>query len=428
MRILLLGAAGFIGREILAALRARGHRVVPAVRSAASAPPFATERAIEIDLDRDIDAATWMPRLAGIDAVVNCAGILQGTGAHSIDAIHRLAPIALFDACARAGVRRVIQVSAISAERAAGTAYAVTKLAADDHLRASDLDWIVVRPSLVVARGAHGGTALLRAMAALPFAIPVPSKGEQLFQPIFIDDLAALLVRAVETDTLARRTLDAVGPDVVALRALLEDYRRWLGFESVPAISIPAGLVKAAARLGDLLGGPLNSTSLAQLEYGNTGDYAAFNAASGIEASGWKDQLALHPAHVQDRWHARLYFVRPILRATLALLWLFSGFAGLVSLGQWAPLVASGTGIPVVAAGVALLVACVANIAIAAFLLRRWKPRTLALAQVLAICGYSVAATILWPSLWAESLGPLLKNVPVLGAVLALGAIEEERR
>lgn len=428
MRILLLGASGFIGREILAALAARGHQVVPAVRSAASAPPFATERAIVVDLDRDIAAGTWLPRLEGIDAVVNCAGILQGTRTHSIDAIHRLSPIALFDACAQAGVRRVIQVSAISAERGAGTDYALTKLAADDHLRASSLDWIVVRPSLVIARGAFGGTALLRAMAALPFAIPVPMAGDQRFQPIHVDDLAALIVKALEGDTLVRRTIDAVGPEVVTLRALLEDYRRWLGFEAVPVVSIPRGLVRAAARLADSIGGALNSTSLAQLEYGNTGDYAAFKDATAMEALGWKEQLARYPAHLQDRWHARLHFVRPILRASLAVLWLVSGFAGLAALRQWAPLVASGTGMHVVAAGAALVVACVANIAIAVLLTRRWKPRRLALVQVLVICGYSAVATILWPSLWAESLGPLLKNVPILAAVLALGAIEEERR
>jgi uncharacterized protein YbjT (DUF2867 family) len=392
-----------------------------------SAPAFATERAIVVDLDRDIAAGTWMPRLEGIDAVVNCAGILQGTRTHSIDAIHRLAPIALFDACAQAGVRRVIQVSAISADREAGTDYALTKLAADDHLRASSLDWIVVRPSLVIARGAHGGTALLRAMAALPFAIPVPSAGDHRFQPIHIDDLARLIAKALEGDELVHRTIDAVGPDVVTLRTLLKDYRRWLGFQEAPIVSIPLNLVNAAARLADRYGGPLSSTSLAQLEYGNTGDYEAFKAATRIEALGWKEQLARHPAHSQDRWHARLYFVRPLLRSSLALLWLVSGFAGLVAIRQWAPLVASGTGVPVVMAGIALVVACVADIAIAALIMRQWKPRKLALTQVLLIFGYSAFATLLWPSLWEESLGPLLKNVPILAAVLALGAIEEER-
>src|SRR5258706_1715101 len=177
MRVLLLGAGGFIGRELFAALTARGHRVVAAVRDPASAPPFACEPAIAIDMNHDVGVAAWLPRLAGIDAVVNCAGVLQGTRSQSIDAIHRLAPIALFDACARAGVKRVVQVSAISAERAAGTEYALTKLAADDHLRASALDWGVVRPSLVHARGAYGGTAAMRAIAAFPFAIPIPGEG-----------------------------------------------------------------------------------------------------------------------------------------------------------------------------------------------------------------------------------------------------------
>lgn len=427
MRILLLGAGGFIGREIFAALAARGHRVVPAVRAAGSAPPFAAEPALVVDLDRDVAADVWMPRLEGIDAVVNCAGILQGSRTRSIDAIHRLAPIALFEACERAGVRRVIQVSAISADREAGTEYALTKLAADDRLRASALDWVVLRPSLVVARGAHGGTALLRAMAALPFAMPLPAGGEQRFQPIHIDDLSRLVVKALETDALLHRTIDAVGPDVVTLQELLVDYRRWLGFEPAPALAIPRGLVKAAARLGDRMGGSLNSTSLAQLEYGNTGDYAAFHAAAGIDALGWKEQLASNPAHAQDRWHARLYFVRPALRASLFLLWLASGFAGLAALRQWAPLLASRTGLPLAASGLALIAACVADIVIAMLILRRWKPRRLALAQALAIAGYSAVATVLWPSLWAESLGPLLKNIPILVAVLALGAIEEER-
>ena len=427
MRVLLLGAGGFIGRELHAALSRRGHRVVAAVRDPATAPPFAAEPAIAIDLNRDVDVATWLPRLAGIDAVVNCAGVLQGTRSQSIDAIHRLAPIALFDACARAGVRRVVQISAISAERAAGTDYALTKLAADDHLRASALDWVVVRPSLVHARGAYGGTAALRALAALPLAIPVPGDGLQRFQPIHMDDVSRVVASALEGDRLLGRTLDAVGPEVVTLRAILEDYRRWLGFGAAPVVSIPRWMVKATAWLADRFGGPLNSTALAQLEHGNTGHYEAFRSATGIDALAWRDALASHPAHVQDRWHARIYFVRPVLRWTLALLWIVSGVAGLMAIREWTPLFASALGVPFLAAGAALVAACLLDVALASLLARRWQPRRLAAAQVLVIAGYTAIATLLWPSLWMESLGPLLKNVPIIAAVLALGAIEEER-
>ena len=427
MRILLLGASGFIGRELCAALSARGHTVVAAVRRAEAAPRFACESAIEIDLNRDITVETWLPRLERIDAVVNCAGILQGTRAQSIDAVHAHGPIALFRACERAGVRRVVQVSAISAERSAGTAYALTKLAADEHLRASKLDWVVLRPSLVVARGAYGGTALFRALAALPFAIPVPGNGEQKFQPIHVDDLARVVVQAVESDTLVRRTVDPVGPEIVSLGTILADYRRWLGFAAARVVAIPGTLVALATRIGDRFGGPINSTARAQLEHGNTGDYAAFRDATGIEAAGWKAMLAAHPAHAQDRWHARLYFVRPLLRLSLIAVWLVSGFAGLFALREWSILFASRLHVPVVAAGATLVLACALDVVLAVLLARRWRPRRLALIQLLVIATYTAVATILWPSLWAEALGPLAKNLPVLAAVLALGAIEEER-
>jgi len=75
----------------------------------------------------------------------------------------------------------------------------------------------------------------------------------------------------------------------------------------------------------------------------------------------------------------------------------------------------------------ALSAACLFDLLVAALLLQRWRPPRLALIQVAAIVGYTVAATILWPSLWTEPLGPIFKNVPILAAVLAWGAIEEDR-
>jgi len=427
VRVLLLGASGFIGRELHAALAARGHEVVAAVRDARQSPPFAGEAPIVVDLNRDTAVEAWIPRLAGIDAVVNCAGILQGSRSQSIEAVHRDAPIALFEACKRVGVRRVVQVSAISATREAATAYALTKLAADDHLRGMDLDWVVIRPSLVIARAAFGGTALFRGMAALPFAIPVPGDGNQAFQPIHVGDVARVVILALEGDTLLRKTVDAVGPQPVALRDILRDYRRWLGFRDAPVVEMPSPWVSIACAAGDLVGGPLNSTSRAQLEHGNTGDAAQFSRIAGFSPRSWRESLRAEPAHAQDRWHARLYFVRPLLRYALALLWLLSGVTGLVELRDWGVLLVSRMSIGMGTALTALSAACLVDLLVAALLLQRWRPPRLALIQVGAIVAYTVAATILWPSLWTEPLGPIFKNVPILAAVLAWGAIEEDR-
>src|SRR6476659_4142868 len=107
MRVLVTGANGFIGARVVAGLRDAGHAVVAAQRLALAAD------AIACDFARDIAAETWKPRLAGIDAVVNCAGILRETSGDTFARVHVDAPLALFRACAATGVRRVIQLSAL---------------------------------------------------------------------------------------------------------------------------------------------------------------------------------------------------------------------------------------------------------------------------------------------------------------------------
>jgi len=428
MRILLLGAGGFLGRYLFAALASRGHDVVPAVRDPRSVAGLAlTSPPMRVDLNRDTDAQAWRTRLAGIDAVINCAGILQGTPRDRMEAIHTAAPRALFAACEKAGVLRVIQVSAVSAEPGAGTAYAETKRAADDALRATTLEWVVLRPSLVYAPGARGGTAFFRAIAALPGFVPLPGRGDQPFQPIAIEDLCAVVVRAVETPDYVRQTLDPVGPDVLPLREILGDLRRWLGFGPARFVPVPLALIRAFARLGAVLGGPFNSTAIRQLEHGNTSDYQAFRRTSGLTPRRWAEALRASPSQLQDRWHARLHFVRPLLRAGLGVLWLVSAGVGLLTLAPWAQALARATTLDYGQASALLTVACFLDLALGALLLARWRPWTLAALQVAAIAAYTAMLTVLQPGLWADPLGPLLKNVAIVPAVLALAALEDDR-
>jgi hypothetical protein len=255
----------------------------------------------------------------------------------------------------------------------------------------------------------------------------VPADGEQQFQPVHVDDVIRVVALALETDRLLRQTVDPVGPQPMTLRAILQDYRHWLGLAPARVMQVPAALVRLACAVGDRIGGPLNTTALRQLEHGNTGDVEAFTRATGIVPREWRAWLAAEPAHVQDRWHARIYFVRPLLRFALAFLWLISGLTGMLELRGWAVLLASQTALGFGAALLVLGIACVIDVAIGLLVLRRWRPRVLAGMQLALIAAYSAVATVLWPSLWLEPLGPLFKNVPIAAAALALGAIEEER-
>jgi uncharacterized protein YbjT (DUF2867 family) len=428
MNVLLTGANGFIGRYLLAALIGAGHRVVPAVRR-----PRETDRllgrpaSVAVDLNRDTRPEDWLPRLAGIDAVINCAGILQGRPGQSVAAIHADAPKALFAACRAAGVRRVIQISAISAEPAAGTAYAATKRQADDYLKTTDLDWIVLRPSLVYAEGAFGGTALFRALAVLPFVIPVIGHGNQPFQPIHVDDLAAAILRLLDQPAIRRVVIDPVGPDTLTMRQLLVDLRRWLGAPPAFIVEIPLPLVRFVARLGDRVGGPVNSTALRQLEFGNAGPPGPFAEAVGITPRRWADALLARPAQPQDRWHARLYFLRPLLRWTLAVMWVASGVVGLLQLAAAVTAILARLGITGSAGLVVLWASCLLDMLFGAALILRWRPPLVGVAQIAIVLLYTIGLTWAQPALWADPFGPLLKNLPILVAIAILAAVERER-
>ena len=149
MRILLTGATGFAGHHVAMALFAAGHEVVGCSRHRNEAlhryPDFGW---IRIDLERDRTVDAWRPRLTGFHALINTAGVLRERPGQTFDAVNFEAPRALFQACAERGPRRVIQLSAPDCERDP-RAYAASKLRAERALAELDLDWTVVRASLM---------------------------------------------------------------------------------------------------------------------------------------------------------------------------------------------------------------------------------------------------------------------------------------
>ena len=321
-----------------------------------------------------------------------------------------------------------MQVSAISADRDAGTAYAMTKLAADDKLRATSLEWVVLRPSLVHARGAYGGTSAFRSLAAYPFAIPVPGSGTQRFQPIWIDDLSRVVALALESDALVRKTVDPVGPDTVTLREMLEDYRRWLGFARAPVIQVPH--VDGANR------GARSATSSADRSTRRR------SRSSSTAIPGTPRRSSEPPGSPPWAGRRRSRLIPPTRRTDgtrestccdrccaprSRSCWLASAVVGVFAIGGWASTLAMALDISAFSAGIVLVLACIADLVVALLLMPRWQPRRLALIQVSLVAAYTAVATLLWPSLWAEALGPLVKNIPIAVAALILGAIEEER-
>jgi uncharacterized protein YbjT (DUF2867 family) len=430
MRVLVTGANGFIGGHVVAALLAAGHEPVGCVRD-----PEAWRRrwpgraALPCDFNRDTAPENWRPRLEGIDAVVNAAGILSERGGQSHAKVHVEAPAALFEACRRAGVRRVIHISALGADEAAGTGYARSKRVAEAALAATDLDWVILRPSLVYGGAAYGGTALMRGFAALPFAVPLVGDGSQRFSPLHMDDLTRAICRFLEPGAPARLRLDAAGPEARTLREILAGMRSWLGLAPARFVRVPVGLAALACRFGDALGwATVNGTALRMLRYGNVADGRAFREAAGFAPRGFAAGLARQPATTQDRWHARLVPVRPALRWLLALVWLVSGGVGLLpaSIDYGAGLL-ERAGVPRAAGAGVLYAACLLDLALGAALLLRWRVKLAGAVALALALGYPFVLTVLAPATWADPLGALIKNLAIAGGTLAMLAIEDDR-
>jgi NAD(P)-dependent dehydrogenase (short-subunit alcohol dehydrogenase family) len=175
--VLLTGATGFIGRHLAQAVLAAGHELVCATRDPIKVRDMC-RRHVGADFTRDFDAADWLPRLAGVDVVINAVGIIRERGAQTFDAIHRRAPCALFAASAQAGVKLVIQISALGADASAESRYHLSKKAADDFLAGQPVDSVIVQPSHRQPRAAGefipaSDAAGVRLRAQLNWLLPV---------------------------------------------------------------------------------------------------------------------------------------------------------------------------------------------------------------------------------------------------------------
>ncbi|MBB4572405.1 SDR family oxidoreductase [Rhizobium lentis] len=421
MNILILGATGFIGSVVAARLVADGHAVTGLGRNPARAR--LKQPAIEwrqADLSRMTKPEGWEGFLKDQHAVVNCAGALQDGLSDDLAATQGDAMLALY-AAAKRSRPLIVQISARTAGAAGELPFLATKRRADEALAASGLPHLILRPALVLGRNAHGGSSLLRALAAFPLALPLVH-AESPVETLSVDDVAESVSRAIASDL--RGDIDLASSEVLTLAKLVSLHRQWLGLAPVRVFSLAPWLTRPVTWLADMAGllgwrSPLRSTAMTVMSEG-----IRSKGESGLTATSAAATLAANPSGVQDLWFARLYLLKPLVISGLSAFWLLSGLIPLLFLER-----ASAHFLPFMpeAAATALTLAtCLIDVALGAAVLVRPLARRALLGMLAVSLAYLAGGTLLEPALWLDPLGPLVKVLPsVLLTLTALATLDE---
>jgi len=435
MRILLTGASGFIGQHLLQALLAEGHEVVCAVRRVkTSTDPRLSF--IHADFTKDTDKSAWLARLSNIDAVINTVGIFRESGAQTFDKLHVQTPRALFAACAEShDVHMVVQLSALGADAQADSAYHLSKKAADDYLATLPVRAAIVQPSLVY--GSEGSSArVFKALASMPFAVRF-GDALQLVQPIHVDDVVAAIVAllrrrlyldqdgAASAGTVQRIAL--VGPQALPFTDYLAALRSAMGMQRLRVLRLPGSVARALARLGRWLpGGLLDPEALRMLDRGNTDDPGPLLRLLGRPARAIASFVTDPRA---ERARAKLDWLLPILRISIALVWIVTAFvsAFVYPVADSYELLAR-TGIPPELQPLMLYGASAFDLLLGIGTLCLKRRRWLWLAQLGLIGFYTVAIAFKLPEFLVHPYGPLTKNLPMLAAIWLLYQLEDEEK
>ena len=423
MTILVVGASGLIGGEILKALRQAGYMARGASRNRPHEETPASW--LELPFAELEKAQAWLPYLQDVQVVVNCLGIISEQQAGDFDRLHSQIPRALFAACEQSGVQQIIQLSALGASLEASTPYWRSKAEADTALLSRPLRATVIRPSLVYGEGG-ASTRLFTLLSTLP-VLCLPYALQARVQPLHVADLADAVVYLVQCPEQAPRELAAVGPRATNLADYLRDLATGMALPAPRVFNLPAEFAKPLAWLASLRAGsaltPDSLTMLAESAAGgNTADSEAFRQC--VSRPLRDPKTFATPA---QRGNAVLAWALPALQYGLAFLWLWTAY---VSWFVWPQAESEAwllaCGVPASLTREMLMGAVLLDAAIGVRLLWR-PPRWHWLAQLLLVSCYTLLLSVCLPEFWHHPFGPLSKNLPLIIVLALCWRLSEER-
>jgi len=299
MKVLVTGATGFVGREVVRELPRAGHETHILTRDGYEDRTQAAERELsaQIHFGNVLNPDSLQRACRGLDAVIHLVGIISEIGENTFENIHTLGTQNMVTAAREAGVKRFIHMSALGTRPNAAARYHRSKWAAEECVRSSGLAWTIFRPSIIYGRGDQFVNRFAR-MARFSPVLPVIGSGQSKLQPIRVADVAACFVKAVGEPQSIGQTYDLCGRDVLTFEAVLDAIMEVTGRKRLK-LHVPSGLARFQAAMLEFIfcrlrgkASPLNRDQLLMLREDNVGNAQPANEMFGLKPISFRDGIA----------------------------------------------------------------------------------------------------------------------------------------
>jgi NADH dehydrogenase len=289
--ILVTGASGFVGSHLVPAVLDAGHRIVALARSQASGEKVlarlsaAQRLAVEIRTGDVTRRDTLPAALAGVDAVLHLVAIPRDwSGGQELRLVNTEGTRNLVAAAQAAGVRRFVHQGALGVTDDPNLHYASSKAKAEAVVAASDLEWTILKPSILWGERDGFFNVIADLVRISPGVVPIPGGASSRYQPLWIGDLARIVAHLVGDPATAGRAYELGGPRYWTYAEMVREVLRGMGSRRA-LVPVPQPLIKLVAGTSETvrLPFPVATDQLRQLAFDN------ITAVDGLQRSfGWE--------------------------------------------------------------------------------------------------------------------------------------------
>ena len=289
MKIAITGASGFVGGNLVKALLQTDHQIVSLVhRKKPEYIGLNNIRSLEIDIN---NFESLNEALKDIDIVFHLVGIIVETKSQTFIKTVINGTKNIVAACQKNNVKKIIYLSALGTSKKGETNYFRSKWIAEEIIRHSGLDYIILRPSTIFGEGDKFINMLADMIGRFPI-IPMIGNGSYMMQPIYVGDLSNIMIQCLNNEMALNKTIELGGPEQISFKAIIALLKKIVNRKRVN-VYIPIWMAKTAAFILEIFmkPSPVTKDQIKMLVAGNICSCKELDKMFNIELTTLKDGI-----------------------------------------------------------------------------------------------------------------------------------------